>query len=143
GGYTRYIDIQTRGELASPLGRRLLHSFARRLPHVSPGRNRLLDLARSRRGRYARTVAVPLALAEGGIASAETAAAVGSFDQMLDHWFEESRERDFDSQVTFVDMLSYLPGDILTKVDRMSMAVSLEARVPLLDHVVLEFAASL
>ena len=43
----------------------------------------------------------------------------------------------------YVDTKTWLPDDFLIKADKITMANSLELRVPLLDHVVLEFAASL
>jgi asparagine synthase (glutamine-hydrolysing) len=57
--------------------------------------------------------------------------------------FEESGTEDLLEQLLYVDINSYLPEDLLVKMDIATMANSLEARVPLLDHEFMEFVASI
>ncbi len=58
-------------------------------------------------------------------------------------YLEEAHADDDLSRILYLDMKTYLVADILTKVDRMSMATSLEVRVPILDHEFVEWAISL
>lgn len=60
---------------------------------------------------------------------------------LFSNYFYGSRTKECLSALQYLDIKTYLPGDILTKVDIASMAHSLEVRVPLLDHKVIEFAA--
>ncbi|MBI2167180.1 MAG: asparagine synthase (glutamine-hydrolyzing) [Candidatus Omnitrophica bacterium] len=66
----------------------------------------------------------------------------GSLD-LIRSFFERSGSRSLIDQFLYLDSKIYLPDDLLTKVDRMSMAHSLEVRVPLLDHKLAELAFSM
>lgn len=58
-------------------------------------------------------------------------------------WYKKADGKTFIDKTLYVDVMSYLPEDLLVKVDIATMAHSLEARSPFIDHKVMEFAASL
>jgi asparagine synthase (glutamine-hydrolysing) len=70
---------------------------------------------------------------------------IGDYDpfSVTEHHYNRADTDNHLSRILYTDLKTYLPGDILVKVDRMSMAHSLEVRAPILDHQVIEFAATI
>jgi asparagine synthase (glutamine-hydrolysing) len=67
---------------------------------------------------------------------------IASLDYML-AYMHNGHAKELLDQMQYSDIMTYLPGDLLVKVDRMAMAHSLEARSPFLDHKLMEFAATI
>ena len=115
------------------------------MPHGVQGKNFLRHVAQSTRGRYLDSIRLFQPDEMRALLSAElaTAIAVDRSGTLAADRFERLGALPWPSQMMHFDLDTYLPEDILTKVDRMSMAHSIESRVPLLDHEVVTFAASL
>jgi asparagine synthase (glutamine-hydrolysing) len=118
-----------------------------RIPAEWRGSRFLYNLSLPSRERYLDEVSVlPAGLRERSIFSKDFLCWVDKQRSPYDlfrNYLTNSPTSDPLSEVQYLDAKTYLPGDILTKVDRMSMATSLEVRAPFLDHVFAEWAVQL
>jgi asparagine synthase (glutamine-hydrolysing) len=132
-----------RGPVFGALG--ALYPKADWAPRPLRAKSTLLSLARTGAEGYADAVGVTNHAARQALYSDSQRAALGGYrgeDAMI-ALMEAAPARSGLDAAQYADMKLWLPGDILTKVDRTSMAVSLEAREPLLDYRLIEFSASL
>lgn len=148
GRYTSHMRRRWTGLLplfpfgSGSLYRKYIHPH---FPTAWPGRRFVFNLSLPRRYRYLDSISVLPAgnrerslFSDDFIAYANHTSPYGAIQQYLSHPGSDAL-----SELLYLDTKTYLPGDILTKVDRMSMATSLEVRAPLLDHVFGEWAAKL
>src|SRR5947207_2615216 len=144
-GYDRYVvEARERRAELPPVARRLLGLAADLMPDGMRGRNFLGHFSLAGAARYLDALTLFRHDAKRRLFWPEILEvfanddpwrdALGFIASAPDHWL---------SALQYLDIKTYLPLDILTKVDRMSMAHSLEARVPLLDHKLIEFAATI
>lgn len=114
-------------------------------PRPFRAKSTLLSLARTGPEGYAEAVGVTTPLGRRQIYSDAMQKNLGDYyaEQRMIDLMENAPAQNGLDQAQYADMKMWLPGDILTKVDRTSMAVGLEAREPLLDYRLMEFAAKL
>lgn len=153
GGYRRYGVALTAARVALPSvlrspGRRLGGRLASHAPDGSTRSRagRLLKLSSDTPARrYARLMSYFDNEQKSAVYSSAMREATSSIDSyaLIERAFAESSATDPINRMLDVDITTYLPGDLLVKVDTASMAHSLEARSPLLDSVLMEFAAQL
>jgi len=147
GGYTRYHPhprVARFDQLPIPGRRRMAAAVWPLLPHGARGKNFLRHVAQRWQDRYLEEVGLFRADEREALLAPDARRAI---DVSPEDGMRE-RMRRFaalppQSQMMRLDFETYLPQDCLTKVDRMTMAHSIESRVPLLDNHVIDFVASL
>jgi asparagine synthase (glutamine-hydrolysing) len=149
-GYTRYVTDKRRGGFANlPKAIRtgVLQSISRKLPHGAPGKNYLYNISLNEIDRYIDSVSQFNAPRRKSLYSRDFQATLnglfGAGEREFKAFAESVSTENAIDNLLYLDSKTYLPGDIMTKVDRMSMANSLEARAPLLDHQLIEFVVNI
>ena len=148
GGYERYSPhprIAAFDRWAPPASRAVASLVWPWLPHGATGKNFLRRAARDQRGRYLDQIGFFQPDEKRALLGDDIRRAIGTADAdaRLARRFSRFDGLPWSAQMMHFDFETYLPEDILTKVDRMSMAHSIESRVPLLDNHVVEFAAAI
>jgi asparagine synthase (glutamine-hydrolysing) len=141
-GYDKYVvegRERTYDRLPAPL-RRCAAAIGRRLPDGAHGRRFLRHLALDGPRRYLDASTLFHDDEIGALFQNDARDAILAHDPWTDTLLD--RGGDWLARLQYRDLYRYLPLDILTKVDRMTMAHSIEARPPLLDHRIVEFAAT-
>lgn len=144
-GYDRYLveERERAHTLPWPL-RKVMGAAAKLVPESAFGANYLRHHALSGAARYLDGSTLFHAHQKDSLFTRDAARAIGLYDPQAAKLGEiPDLSGDWLSPLQLHDLKNYLSLDILTKVDRMSMAHSIEARVPLLDHKLVEFAATI
>ena len=137
------IPASVREPLFGTLGR--WYPKADWAPQALRAKSTFLELASEGSEAYAASVSVTPHALRQKLFSQDMRSRLGAYraEDRYIRVMAEAPARDPLDRAQYADIHIWLPGDILTKTDRMSMAVGLEAREPLLDHRLVEFAARL